>query len=145
LYLFNFNEFCRRLVVFIPFKRFFQSFVDGLLLLIRYFANRRVLLFQILQDILDTFHVVLKSTQSIESLLSNSILLFIIFSILDHLLDLLFSESTFTITDDNLLRVSSTKILSTYTQNTISINFEGSFQLRFSTKGRRNSLQSERV
>jgi hypothetical protein len=86
-----------------------------------------------------------QSLNGIDSFLGESVFLLIVFSFLDHLIDLFLRKSTSEVINDDLLLDASAEVFSRDRQDTIGIYFEGGFQLGFTCKSGGYSLKRELV
>lgn len=101
LFLFNLDQFGCLLVGLEPSVGFLECLVnDG-----PFFRRETLALagIQVLQHILHRVHVVLQPLNSVDSLFGEGVGFFVLFGLLDHLLDLFFGESASEVVDDYLL------------------------------------------
>jgi len=89
----------------------------------------------LVKSVLHLEAVVLESVFGFDLLLHEFILSLEFFGVIDHLLDILFGESTLIVGNGNLLRFSSSLILGGNVKDTIGINIEGDLNLRNTSWG----------
>uniref|UniRef100_A0A914MTA7 Uncharacterized protein n=1 Tax=Meloidogyne incognita TaxID=6306 RepID=A0A914MTA7_MELIC len=74
---------------------------------------------------------------------SNQTLSTIFLCLLDHTLNLIFGKTSLVISDGDLVLLSSRLVLGRNIQNSVGVNVKSDFDLRNTTRSRRNSTQLE--
>jgi len=119
-------------------------FLDSLLYSFLFFIRQLLAqLLRIFHSVLHTVNIRIQWVSAVDSLFGHFVLFSEFFSILQHLLDFLFRESTFFISNDNLFTFASSLISSTHLQNTIGINLKTDFNLRSASRSRGYFLEIE--
>jgi len=99
--------------------------------------------FLFVEDVLHLEAVVLKSILGLDLLSDGVILSSELISIGDHLLDLFLGETTLIVSDSDLLSLTSGFICGRYVEDTIGIDIESNFDLRSTTRCRRDTFKVE--
>mmetsp|Transcript_9347 Transcript_9347/g.8809 ORF Transcript_9347/g.8809 Transcript_9347/m.8809 type:complete len:212 (-) Transcript_9347:1260-1895(-) len=115
-----------------------DGFIDLLLVISIQFVSQLLL---ILNGVPHGVDVVLQGVLGINLLFQYLVLLSKLLSILDHSFDFFFAKSSLVISDGNTLGGSSSFLHSVHTQNTVLIDFKGDFDLRNSSRSRRNAVE----
>mmetsp|Transcript_2319 Transcript_2319/g.4385 ORF Transcript_2319/g.4385 Transcript_2319/m.4385 type:complete len:248 (-) Transcript_2319:1023-1766(-) len=84
-------------------------------------------------------NVAIKSILGIHTLFNLLVLICELFSLFDHLFDLLFSQTAFVVGNCDFLALASTLVLSAHIENSVRIYFEGDLNLWLATWSRRDS------
>jgi len=108
-----------------PLETFGRHAFDGGLLLIGELSLKLLLV----EGVLHLEAVVLESVLGLDLLLDDLVLSLELLGILDHLLDILFGESTLVVGDGNLVLITSTLIDGGDVENTVGIDIEGDLDL----------------
>mmetsp|Transcript_13657 Transcript_13657/g.16416 ORF Transcript_13657/g.16416 Transcript_13657/m.16416 type:complete len:685 (-) Transcript_13657:65-2119(-) len=120
------------LVIVQPLKSVTDGVLDGGLVIIAELVTE---LLGIVDLVLDVVGESLELVAGINLLLEHPVLLGVLLSLTDHTFDLLLTEATLLVLDNDLLRLTGSLIFGTDVQDTVGINLESDLNLRNTTGG----------